>query len=83
MWGIWSFGQTTYDRKQDRRIDTLSFAMAKLLSISQMQDEKIKALQDSLAAFKNGMVKSNQIVGIHPIAVRDSTATIKVIYFIK
>jgi len=43
------YGQTTYDRKQDKRIDTLNWAIVKLLSISQQQDEKIRALQDTLS----------------------------------
>jgi len=78
------YGQTTYDRKQDKRIDTLNWAIVKLLAISQQQDEKIKALEDSLASFKKRMVPFNTLIGVSPIKVSiDSLPNIFKIEYIK
>lgn len=64
---------TSYDRTQDTRISALEKNQVLLIT-------QVKALQDSLNAFKAGIVKSNTIVAYPPIYVKDSTDVIKVFY---
>jgi len=64
---ISSQAQTTYDRKQDKRTDTLTFAVTKMLSFIQLQDDKIKCQDSIIKAFKAGIVPYNKINYIYPL----------------
>jgi len=74
------YGQTTYDRKQDKRIDTLNWAIVKLMAISQQQDEKIKVLEDKLSR----AVLFNKFTAIAPLKIyNDSIPNSVIIEYIK
>lgn len=60
------YGQTTYDKKQDKRTDTLSFAIVRMLALIQSQDDiikvqniKIQVMENDIRELKAGLIVTN------------------------
>jgi len=56
-----------------KRVDTLIWANTKMLALIQIQDDKIKAMEDSLMSLKKSMVLYNKLTFITPLEATKDT----------